>query len=110
LKSLQNVAGVYGLAVPCEEVQFPGVVCSCWSFDRGRTSTSHITESIGAKRKMESSSDATEEGNVGLTGYGLQLTYDVPQGKHNDILVVGVCRRDDIVYHSQVNFVKNELA
>ena len=26
LKSLQNVAGVYGLVVPCEEVQFPGVL------------------------------------------------------------------------------------
>jgi hypothetical protein len=26
LKSLQNVACLHGLVVPCEEVQFPGVV------------------------------------------------------------------------------------
>ena len=26
LKSLQKVAGLYGLVVPCEDVQFPGAV------------------------------------------------------------------------------------
>ena len=26
LKTLQSVAGLYGLVVPCEEVQFPGLL------------------------------------------------------------------------------------
>ncbi len=26
LKTLQDIAGVYGLVVPCDEVQFPGVM------------------------------------------------------------------------------------
>jgi hypothetical protein len=46
---------------------------------------------------------------VAVTGYGLQLTYDVPQGKYNGTLAVRVCWHD-IVYVSQVNFGKKELA
>ena len=42
------------------------------------------------------------------TGYGLQLTYDVPMGKYNGVLCVRVCWHD-IVYLAQLNFAKKEL-
>ena len=109
LKSLQNVAGVYGLVVPCEEVQFPGVVVGYLT--GGEPLRAILPKLLRGKHK-ESSSVATEEGEEGneaVTGYGLQLTHDVPQGKFNGTLVVRVCWHD-IVYVSQVNFGKKELA
>ncbi len=48
LKSLQNVAGVYGLVVPCEEVQFPGVVVG-YLTGRRRTFTCHFAEIVAGK-------------------------------------------------------------
>ena len=105
LKSLQNVAGVYGLVVPCEEVQFPGVVVG---YLTGGEPLRAILPKLLRGKQNESSSVATEEGNDAVTGYGLQLTHDVPQGKCNGTLVVRVCWHD-IVYVSQVNFGKKEL-
>ena len=106
LKSLQNVAGVYGLVVPCEEVQFPGVLVG---YLTGGEPLRAILPKLLRGKQNESSSVATEEGNEAVTGYGLQLTHDVPQGKFNGTLVVRVCWHD-IVYVSQVNFGKKELA
>ena len=108
LKSLQNVAGVYGLVVPCEEVQFPGVAVGYLT--GGEPLRAILPKLLRGKHK-ESSSVATEEGNEAVTGYGygLQLTHDVPQGKFNGTLVVRVCWHD-IVYVSQVNFGKKEIA
>jgi hypothetical protein len=106
LKSLQNVAGVYGLVVPCEEVQFPGVLVG---YLTGGEPLRAILPKLLRGKQNESSSVATEEGNEVVTGYGLQLTHDVPQGKFNGTLVVRVCWHD-IVYVSQVNFGKKELA
>ena len=44
------------------------------------------------------------------TGYGMQLTYDVPaMGQYNGVLCVRVCWHD-IVYLAQVNFAQKALA
>jgi hypothetical protein len=52
---------------------------------------------------------ASEGGEGGTyTGYGLQLTYDVPMGQYNGILCVRVCWHD-IVYLAQVDFAKKAL-
>ncbi len=80
LRSLQNVGGLYGLVVPCEEVQFPGHVVGYFT---GGEPLRAILPKVQVQKINEQSSDCTEEGNVPGTGYGLQLTYDVPQGKHN---------------------------
>jgi hypothetical protein len=106
LRSLQNVGGLYGLVVPCEEVQFPGQVVGYFT---GGEPLRAILPKVLVQKKSELSSDCSEEGNVPGTGYGLQLTYDVPQkGKLNGTLCVRVCWRD-IVYRSLVEFGKKEL-
>ncbi len=107
MKSLQNVAGVYGLVVPCEEVQLPGVVVGY--FTGGEPLRAILPKVLRGKRKQkDSSSVGTEEGNDAVMGYGLQLKHDVPHGKFNGTLVVRVCWHE-IVYVSQVNFGKKEL-
>ena len=105
MRSLQNVGGLYGLVVPCEEVQFPGQVVGYFT---GGEPLRAILPKVQVPKTNEQSSDCTEEGNVPGTGYGLQLTYDVPQGKHNGTLCVRVCWHD-IVYRSQVEFGKKQL-
>ncbi len=41
-------------------------------------------------------------------GYGVQLTWDVAEGKHNGMLDVSVCWHD-IVYLAHVDFAKKVL-
>ena len=105
MKSLQNVAGVYGLVVPCEEVQFPGVIVGYFT---GGEPLRAILPKVLRGQRNDSSSDWTEEGNDVVMGYGLQLTHDVPHGKFNGTLLVRVCWHE-IVYVPQVNFGKKEL-
>jgi hypothetical protein len=107
LKSVcKNEGGVYGLVVLCEEVQFPGVVVG---YLTGGEPLRAIVPKLLREKRNESSSVATEESNEAVTGCGLQLTHDVPQGKYNESLVVRYCWHD-IAYVSQVNFGKKELA
>ena len=104
LNSLEKVAGVYGLVVPCEDVQFPGAVVG--HFTGGEPVRAVLPKVLGG-RDMELSS----EGGVGgtYTGYGLQLMYDVPQGQYNGVLCVRVCWHD-IVYRAEVNFAQKAFA
>ncbi len=105
MKSLQNVGGLYGLVVPCDEVQFPGQLVG--HFTGGEPLRAILPKVLGQKR-INLSSDCCEEDNVAGTGYGLQLTFDVPQGKHNGTLCVRVCWHE-IVYRPLVEFGKKEL-
>ena len=68
LKSLQKVAGLYGLVVPCEDVQFPGAVVG--HFTGGEPLRAVLPKVWGGVDKELSS----EEGVGGTyTGYGLYL-------------------------------------
>ncbi len=106
LKTLQSVAGLYGLVVSCEEVQFPGQLVG--RFSGGEVLRAILPKEVGKKPKEMSSRD-TEGVNGGAIGYGVQLTFDVVQGKHNGNLCVRACWHD-IVYRSQVDFGKMQLA
>jgi hypothetical protein len=106
LKTLQSVAGLYGLVVACEEVQFPGQLVG--HFSGGEVLRAILPKEVG-KNPKEIIGHDTEGGNVGAMGYGVQMTFDVVQGKHNGNLCVRVCWHD-IVYLSQVDFGKKQLA
>jgi hypothetical protein len=104
LKSLQKVAGLYGLVVPCEDVQFPGAVVGHFT---GGEPLRAVLPKVGGGVDKELSS---EEGVGGTyTGYGLQLTYDVPLGQFNGVLCVRVCWHD-VVYLAEVNFAQKAFA
>ncbi len=109
MKSLQDVSGVYGLVVPCDEVQFPG------HFTRGEPLRAVLPKGkkqnkkgfllSEAKEKFESS-HGDDMSNV--AGYGVQLTWDVPEGKHNGMLDGRVCWHE-IVYLAHVDFAQRML-
>jgi hypothetical protein len=114
LKTLQDIAGVYGLVVPCEEVHFPGVMVGHFTggeplravLPKGKVEGTqqrrmNVVESIEVVRSHE-------EERSSVVGYGVQLTFDVRDGNHNGILDVRVCWHD-IVYQAQVDFAKKEL-
>jgi hypothetical protein len=86
-KILQNVAGLYGLVVPCEDVQFPSVVVG--HLTGGEPLRAILPKVLGEQDKELSS--AGGEGGT-FMGYGLQLTYDVPVGQYNGVLCVKVVR------------------
>ena len=56
LKTLQDIAGVYGLVVPCEEVHFPGVMVghftggSCVTKRQGKRHAAATYERCGKQR------------------------------------------------------------
>ena len=114
LKTLQDIAGVYGLVVPCEEVHFPGVMV-------GHFTGGEPLRAVLPKGKVEGTQQrrmnvveskevvgSHEEERSSVVGYGVQLTFDVRDGNHNGILDVRVCWHD-IVYQSQVDFAKKDL-
>ena len=114
LKTLQDIAGVYGLVVPCDEVHFPGVMV-------GRFTGGEPLRAVLPKGKVEGTQQrrmnvverkevvvSHEEDRSSVVGYGVQLTFDVRDGNHNGILDVRVCWHD-IVYQAQVDFAKKEL-
>jgi hypothetical protein len=113
LKSLQDVAGVFGLVVPCDEVQFPGFVVG--HFTGGEPLRAVLPKEKKAKQKDDvlAADKDVFEGSHGkewqnALGYGVQLTWDVAEGKHNGMLDVRVCWHD-IVYRAHVDFAKNQL-
>ena len=91
LRSLQNVAGVYGMVVATSEVQFPGQLVG--HFVGGETLRAVLPR---------------PEGKGALSGYGVKLTYDVPENKFNGSLEVRVCWHS-IVYCAEVDFARNNL-
>ena len=114
LKTLQDIAGVYGLVVPCEEVHFPGVMV-------GNFTGGEPLRAVLPKGKVEGTQQrrmnvveskeivgSHEEERSSVVGYGVQLTFDVRDGNHNGILDVRVCWHY-IVYQAQFDFAKKEL-
>ena len=114
LKTLQDIAGVYGLVVPCDEVHFPGVMVGHFTggeplravLPKGKVEGTQQRRMNVVERKEVAVSH--EEDRSSVVGYGVQLTFDVRDGNHNGILDVRVCWYD-IVYQAQVDFAKKEL-
>ena len=114
LKTLQDIAGVYGLVVPCDEVQFPGVMVGHFTvgeplravLPKGKVEGTQQRRMNVVERKEVAVSH--EEDRSSVVGYGVQLTFDVRDGNHNGILDVRVCWHD-IVYQAQFDFAKKEL-
>ena len=113
LKSLQGLGGVYGLVVPCDEVQFPGALVGY--FTGGEPLRVVLPKATKVCRKSRVRKDGEDElqtshdvdGPSGA-GYGVQLTWDVPEGTHNGVLEVRVCWHER-VYQAHVDFGKKEL-
>ncbi len=112
LKSLQDVAGVFSLVVPCDEVQFPGFLVG--HFTGGEPLRAVLPKEKKAKQKggvLAVDKDDFQrnhgEESQNVLGYGVQLSWDVAEGKHNSMLDVRVCWRD-IVYLAHVDFAKKE--
>ncbi len=107
------MGGVYCLVVPCDEVQFPGYVVG--HFTGGEQLRAVLPKEKKHTKKERLLSEDKElfesshgEDMANLVGYGIQLTWDVPEGKHNGMLDVRVCWHD-IVYLVHVDFAKRML-
>ena len=113
LKSLQGLGGVYGLGLACDEVQFPGALVG--HFTGGETLRAVLPKSTKGGRKQRVNKDLKDElqtshdadGHTGA-GYGVQLTWDVPESTHNGVLEVRVCWHE-LVYQAQVQFGNKQL-
>jgi hypothetical protein len=106
LRSLQNAAGVYGLVVPSADVRFPDMLVG--HLIGGETLRTVLPKNeVGTGRRkvgtkaLGSSVDAFTKS---VAGYGVKLTFDVPQCKHNGLLEVRVVCWHNIVYQAQVDF------
>jgi hypothetical protein len=110
LRSLQNAAGVYGMAVPSADVYFPGNIVG--HLTGGETLRTVVTKEQQGKGKGKRRSSNQEVTGAFVprtgTGYGVKLTYDVPQGRHNGQLTVRVCWHS-IVYVAQVDYAIKHL-
>ena len=95
---------VLSCRVSCEDVQFPGTVVGHLT---GGEPLRAVLPKVKGKKYMALSSEEGEGGTN--TGYGMQLTYDVPMGQYNGVLCVRVCWHD-LVYLAQVNFAQKALA
>jgi hypothetical protein len=69
LKSLQNVAGLYGLVVPCEDVQFPGAVVG--HLTGGEPLRAVLPKVLGEQNDMKQSSEGGEGGTWYVHGIWL---------------------------------------
>ena len=114
LRSLQNVSGIYGMAVAISAVGFPGQIVG--NFVGGETLRAVLPkpDKQGRKerctfREESSSEDARSPRKEVVTGYGVKLVYDVPQNKFNRTLDVRVCWHS-LVYLAEVDFARNNLS
>ncbi len=101
---------MFGLVVPCK---FPGYVVGHFTggkplravLPKGKKQNKKGFLLSEAKEEYESSHGDDMSNDV---GYGVQLTWDVPEGKHNGMLAGRVCWHE-IVYLAQVDFAKRML-
>ena len=96
LRSLQNVSGIYGMAVASSAVEFPGQIVG--NFVGGETLRAVLPKPDCKVRKQRTTLRAESSGENELlqkedrlSGYGVKLSYDVPQTKFNGTLDVRVC-------------------
>ncbi len=105
LRSLQNASDVYGLVAPSAEVRYPDMVVG--HLIGGETLRTVLPKNeVGTGRRnlgMKGIGSSAAAGTKSGTGYGVKLTFDVPQSKHNGVLDVKVCWHN-IVYQAQVHF------
>ena len=105
LRSLQNASGVYGLVVPSAEVRYPDMLVG--HLIGGETLRTVLPKNEGGTGRQKLGIKGIESnassGTKSVPGYGVKLTFDVPQGKHNGVLDVKVCWHN-IVYQAQVDF------
>jgi hypothetical protein len=105
LRSLQNASGVYGLVVPSAEVRFPDMLVG--HLTGGETLRTVLPKNdVGTSRQnlgMKGIGSSAVAGTKSVSGYGVKLSFDVPQGKHNGVMDVKVCWHN-IVYQAQVDF------
>jgi hypothetical protein len=79
------------MVVPTSEIQFPGEPVG--HFVGGETLRAVLLR---------------PDGKGAVSGYGVKLTYDVPENKFNGTLEVRVCWYS-IVYCAEVDFARNSL-
>jgi hypothetical protein len=104
---------VYGLVIPCLDVIFPGVLVG--HFTGGEPLRAVLPKDMkgrGHRNVQDKNStllQSSAEGDVGHgVGYGVQLAFDVPVGKHIGVLDVRICWHD-VVYRAQVDFGRKKL-
>ncbi len=100
LRSLERAGGVYAMVAPCAEVIFPDLlVCHLVGGETLRV----VLPKEARRSPHETSSCNVHALFKTTTGYGVKLTFDIPQGKHNGHLQVRVCWHN-VVYQSHVDF------
>jgi hypothetical protein len=100
LRSLERAGGVYAMVAPCAEVTFPDLLVGHLV---GGEPLRVVLPKEPRRRPHETSSCIVPALPKTTTGYGVKLTFDVPQGKHNGQLQVRVCWHN-VVYQSHVDF------
>jgi hypothetical protein len=113
LRSLQNASGIYGMAVASAAVEFPGQIVG--NFVGGETLRAVRPKPEGKVRMQRTALREESSGDNDLSqqeergsGYGVKLSYDVPQTKFNGTLDVRVCWHS-LVYLAKVDFGPNNL-
>jgi hypothetical protein len=98
------------LVVPSAEVRYPDMLVG--HLKGGETLRTVLPKNeVGTGRRnlgMQGIGSSATAGTKSATSYGVKLTFDVPQGKHNGVLDVKVCWHN-IVYQAQVDLVSNFL-
>ena len=91
LRSLQNASGIYGMAVASAAVEFPGQIVG--NFVGGETLRAVRPKPEGKVRMQRTALQEESSGDNDLSqqeergsGYGVKLSYDVPQTKFNGTL------------------------
>ncbi len=114
LRSLQNASGIYGMVVPSASVEFPGQILG--NFVGGETLRAVLPKPDGkvCKRTRTLREESSCENELspqkeGASGYGVQLSYDVPSTQFNGTLGVRVCWHS-VVYLAEVEFGRNNLS
>ncbi len=116
MKSLKSVVGVYGLVATCQEVQFSGTIIGYLS--GGELLRAVLSKADKRVCKVRAKANDVYDGSSNIdmdisstyrgSGYGLQLTWDVPAGTFNGVLDVRICWHDT-VYQAQVDFTQKQL-
>ena len=114
LRSLQNVSGIYGMAVASAAVEFPGQIVG--HFVGGETlravqpkPDSKVRKQRTALREESSGENELSQQEERVSGYGVKLSYDVPPKNFNCTLDVRVCWHS-LVYLAKVDFGPNNLS
>jgi hypothetical protein len=88
------------MVAPCSEVTFPDLLVGHLV---GGESLRVVLPKEARRSPDDTSSCIVHALPKRTTGYGVKLTFDVPQGKHNEQLEVRVCWHN-VVYQGHVDF------